>query len=127
MRVKGLTLVTFFAQCNQCYCFESKVPQMYMVNKPIRVEYQPPGGGIGLTVGYEVLDETGIKDIINYPDAFLTEITLTIGSIYQGFFTPDEIGIWTVHVADSVGGLAVKQYVVTKDVEKLLSVPVMVA
>ena len=100
---------------------------MYIVNQPIRVEYQPAGGGTGLTVGYEVIDETGVKDIINYPNALLTETTMTIGSIYQGEFTPDEVGIWTIRIADSLGGLALKQYVVIKDVEKLLSIPAMVA
>jgi len=100
---------------------------MYTLNKPIRIEYQPAGGGIGLTVGYEVLDETGVKDIVNYPDTVLTEIPLTVGSIYQGYFTPDEVGTWTVHIADPLGGLAVKQYVVTKDIEKLLSIPAMIA
>jgi len=100
---------------------------MYTVNQPIRIEYQPAGGGTGLTAGYEVLDETGVKDIVNYPDALLTEIPLTVGSIYQGEFTPDAVGVWTVRIADSLGGLAVKQYIVTKDIEKLLSIPAMVA
>ena len=100
---------------------------MYILNKPIRIEYQPAGGEIGLTVGYEVLDETGNKDLVDYPDALLTEISLTVGSIYQGEFIPDEIGTWTIHIADSVGGLALKQYVVNKDIEKLLSAPAMVA
>ena len=100
---------------------------MYIVSQPIRIEYQPAGGGTGLTIGYEVLDETGVKDVVDYPDSLLTEIALSIGSIYQGEFTPDKVGIWTIRIADSVGGLAVKQYVVINDIEKMLSVPVMVA
>ena len=100
---------------------------MYPVNKPIRVEYQPAGGGTGLIAGYEVIDETGVKDIINYPDTILTEIPLTVGTIYQGSFTPDETGIWTIRIIDSLGGLAIKQYVVTKDIEAMLAIPAMVA
>ena len=100
---------------------------MYPVNEPIRIEYQPAGGGTGLTVGFEILDETGAKDVENFPDAFLAEISLTVGTIYQGSFIPDEVGIWTIRIADSFGGLAIKQYVVTKDIEGMLAVPAMVA
>ena len=100
---------------------------MYILGKPIRIEYQPAGGSTGLTVGYEILDETGVKDIVNYPDALLAEIVLAVGSIYQGEFTPDAVGTWTVRIADSAGGLAVKQFVVIKDIENLIVVPAMIA
>ena len=99
----------------------------YIVNQPIRVEYQPAGGTAGLTVGFEILDETGAKDVINYPDSLLTEIPLTVGVLYQGEFTPDVIGTWTVHVTDSLGGNSIKQFVVVKNIENLIIIPAMVA
>lgn len=99
----------------------------YIVNQPIRVEYQPAGGVTGITVGFEILDETGTKDLENFPDSLLAEIPLTVGTIYQGEFTPDKIGIWTVHIADSVGGTGIKQYVVVKDIENLIIIPAMIA
>lgn len=99
----------------------------YKVNQPIRVEYQPAGGTGGLTAGIEIFDETGEKDVANFPDALLTEKVVVGGSIYQGEFTPDEIGIWSIHIADSDGGTAIKQYVVSKDIESLFSSPAMIA
>ena len=98
----------------------------YVVNKPIRIEYQPAGGEAGLTVGVEILDETGGKDTQDFPDMLLTEMVLVGSSMYRGEFTPDEIGIWTVHIADSAGGTAIKQYVVVKDIENLIISPAMV-
>lgn len=98
----------------------------YIVNQPIRVEYQPAGGTAGLTVGVEYFDETGEKDIVNYPDALLAEIVMVGSSMYQGEFTPDAVGIWSVHIADSDGGTAIKQYVVGKDIENLFIIPAMI-
>ena len=100
---------------------------MHVVNRPIRVEYQPAGGTGGLTVGVEYFDETGEKDLVKYPDALLVEVVLVGSSMYRIEFTPDEVGTWTVHLADSFGGTAIKQYTVVKDVEKMLIVPAMVA
>lgn len=98
----------------------------YVVNKPIRVEYQPAGGIAGLTVGYEIFDETGEKDNSDFPDALLTEMVLVGSSMYRGQFTPDEVGTWTVHIADSAGGTAIKQYIVVKDIENMINIPAMV-
>lgn len=98
----------------------------YIVNQPIRIEYQPAGGTAGLTVGVEIFDETGEKDTHDFPDALLTEIVLVESSMYRGEFTPDEIGTWTVHIADSASGTAIKQYVVVKDIEKMIISPAMV-
>lgn len=100
---------------------------MYIVNQPIRVEYQPVGGTAGLTVGVEYLDETGVKDIVNFPDAILTEIVLVGSSMYRAEFTPDEVGTWTVHIADSAGGTAIKQYIVNKDIENMPISPAIIA
>jgi len=99
----------------------------YIVNKPIRVEYQPAGGTAGLTVGMEILDETGDKDIVNYPDVLFDEIPLVGGSMYRKELIPDTIGTWTVHIADSLGGTAIRQYVVVRDIEHILTAPAMVA
>jgi hypothetical protein len=100
---------------------------MYIVNRPIRIEYQPVGGTAGLTVGVEYFDETGEKDLVNYPDALLIEIVVVNSSMYRIEFTPDEVGTWTVHIADSAGGTAIKQYVVIKDIEGMLIIPAMIA
>lgn len=100
---------------------------MYIVNQPIRVEYQPVAGTAGLTVGVEYFDETGEKDLVNYPDALLIEKILVGSSMYRIDFTPDAVGTWTVHIADSAGGTAIKQYVVIKDIEKMLIIPAMIA
>lgn len=99
----------------------------YKVNQPIRVEYQPAGGTAGLTVSVEILDETGFTDTQDFPVLSLTEVPLAGSSMYQGSFTPDEIGIWTVHISDSAGGTSIKQFVVVKDIENLLANPVMIA
>lgn len=98
----------------------------YVVNQPVRIEYQPAGGIAGLTVGVEILDETGEKDTQDFPDFLLDEMVLVGSSMYRGAFTPDEIGTWTIHIADSAGGTAIKQYVVIKDVEKMIISPAMV-
>lgn len=100
---------------------------MYKVNQPIRVEYQAAGSTAGLTVTVEILDETGYTDVVNFPTLTLVEIPLSGGSIYQGIVTPDEIGIWTVRISDSDGGSIIKQYVVIKSIESLLTAPTMVA
>lgn len=98
----------------------------YIVNKPIRIEYQSAGGTANLIVGAEILDETGEKDIQDFPDMLLIEKVLVGSSMYCGEFIPDEIGAWTVHIADSVGGTAIKQYIVIKDIEKMNISPAMI-
>jgi hypothetical protein len=99
----------------------------YTVNQPTRVEYQAAGGTAGLTVSVEILDENGFTDTVNFPVFALTEMPLAGGSIYQGTFTPDEVGIWTARISDSDGGSIIKQYIVKKDIENLLIAPAMVA
>lgn len=99
---------------------------MYLVNQPIRIEYQPAGGLADLTVGVEIFNEIGEKDLIDFPNALLTEIVLVGSSMYRGKFIPDKIGTWTVHIADSNGGTAIKQYVVIKDINNLIIIPAMI-
>jgi len=116
-----------FIPCTD-YCNVKRVGDVvYIINRPIRVEYQPVGGTAGLTIGIEYFDETGNKDIVNYPDALLVEVLLVGSSMYKVEFTPDEVGTWTIHLADSAGGTAIKQYVVIKDIENLLTIPAMIA
>ncbi len=45
----------------------------YKVNHAIRVLYQAIGTGTGLTVTMEIFDETGVKDLINFPDVTMVE------------------------------------------------------
>jgi len=98
----------------------------HVINQPIRIEYQPAGGVAGLTVGAEIFDETGEKDTHDFPDILLDEMVLVGSSMYRKEFTPDEVGTWTVHIADSAAGTAIKQYVVVKDIEKMITIPAMV-
>ena len=98
-----------------------------IVNQPIRVEYQPVGGTSGLTVNTVILDENGVTDEIDFPIFPLTELPIAGKSMYQGEFTPDTVGTWSVYIVDSDGGTAIKQYVVVKDIENMLAAPVMVA
>ena len=81
----------------------------YAVNEVIQVTYQTDGAKSGKTVIMEIFDETGAKDIINFPDVTMTEI-LTTGR-YDGSFTPDAQGEWVIMVSyDSGKGKIVKQY-----------------
>ena len=98
----------------------------HIVNHPIRIEYQPAGGIASLTVGVEIFDETGEQDLENFPNALLIEKVLIGSSMYRGEFIPDEVGTWSVHIADSAGGTAIKQYVVVKDIEKMNIIPAMI-
>jgi len=101
---------------------------MAHLNQSVRVEYQPAGGEAGLVIKMEIIDETGFKDLVNFPDVTMTEIPLSGCSIYQGSFTPDALGTWTVHVNKSDGTSSViKQYEVEKSIESLLTTLPMVA
>ena len=98
----------------------------HIVNQSVRIEYQPARGTAGLIVGAEIFDETGEQDLINFPNILLAEIPLVESSMYRGEFIPDEIGTWTIHIADSAGGTAIKQYIVVKDIEKMNISPAMI-
>ena len=81
----------------------------YAVNEVIQVTYQTDGAKSGETVIMEIFDETGAKDIINFPDITMTEI-LTTGR-YDGSFIPDAQGEWVIMISyDSGKGKIVKQY-----------------
>lgn len=81
----------------------------YKVGEEIRVVYQAPGAATGETVTMEIYDETGAKDVVNFPDVTMTEVG-TKGR-YRGTFTPDVEGEWEIQIALSSGdGGIVKQY-----------------
>jgi len=81
----------------------------YKISEAIQVTYQPDNAKSGETVTMEIFDETGSKDLINFPDVTMTEI-LTTGR-YNGSFTPDAQGEWIVMVSYGSGkGKIVKQY-----------------
>jgi len=81
----------------------------FAINEAIQVTYQTDGAKSGETVTMEIFDETGAKDITNFPDVTMTEID-TSGR-YSGSFTPDAQGEWVVMVSYGTGkGKVVKQY-----------------
>jgi hypothetical protein len=81
----------------------------HKVNEAILVVYQAPNKETGLTITMEIYDETGAKDIPNFPDVTMTERGSS--GIYDGSFTPDVVGDWAVvcHKADGTGSV-VKHY-----------------
>ena len=82
----------------------------YLVSEAIQVTYQPAKAESGLLdVTMEIYDETGAKDIINFPDVTMTEIG--VSGRYTGSFTPDAEGEWVVMVSHSSSkDQVVKQY-----------------
>ena len=81
----------------------------FKINEVIDVIYQAPGATTGKTVTMEIYDESGAKDLIDFPDVTMAEIVAT--GRYQGSFTPDAEGEWIIHIALSTGdGKIVKQY-----------------
>lgn len=102
---------------------------MYIINNPIRVDYQPAGASAGLVVKMEILDETGYTDETNYPVVTMVELPLAGGSIYRSEFTPDTVGIWEVRVfVEGRTESLIKQYVVNAvNMEGLISAPPTIA
>lgn len=81
----------------------------FKVGEEIKIVYQTPGSVSDLVVNMEIYDETGVKDLVNFPDVVLAEVG-TSGK-YRGSFTPDAEGNWEIHVATSTNdGKLVKQY-----------------
>lgn len=81
----------------------------YLINEAIQVTYQPDNAKSGETVTMEIFDETGSKDIINFPDVVMPEIVAT--GRYTGSFTPDNQGEWVVMISYGTGkGKVVRQY-----------------
>lgn len=82
----------------------------YKVSEQIEVTYQAAGAASGLTdIKMEIYDETGVKDIPNFPDVMMTEIGST--GRYKGSFTPDQKGKWRVMInSNSKKGKVVRDY-----------------
>jgi len=84
------------------------------------VTYQAAGSTTGLTdVTMEIYDETGAKDISNFPDVVMSEIGTT--GRYAGSFTPDAEGKWRVMIDSATKpGKIVKDFdVVGHDVDSV--------
>ncbi len=78
------------------------MPQgQYKINEVIEVTYQATEATTGLAdVTMEIYDESGAKDVPNFPDVTMTEIDAT--GRYTGTFTPDENGKWRVMINSAV-------------------------
>lgn len=87
---------------------------IYEVNQPIEFKYRCNGDPATANPVVEILDET---------DGLFT--TLTVGGtppndlnqigtkkLFKGVFTPDEVGVWTVHGTDDNGGDQAKDFAV---------------
>ena len=82
----------------------------YRAGEAIEVTYQAAGATTGLTdVIMEIYDETGAKDVGNFPDVTMTEIGST--GRYKGSFTPYAQGKWRVMINSvTKPGIYVKDY-----------------
>ena len=79
----------------------------FKINEAIKVFYQAPNSATGKTVNMEVYDET--DTIVAGGPTVLGEIAAT--GRYQGSFTPDAAGEWSIQVQISDGtGKVVKSY-----------------
>ena len=92
---------------------------IYKLGEAIKFTYQAADAQAGLTVTMEIFDQTGVKDLIGFPDVVLTGIGTT--GRYAGSFTPDAVGVWTIMAASAGGvGKVVRQYdVATYNVESV--------
>jgi len=81
--------------------------KLYKVSEAIKVFYQAPNAATGKTVNMEVYDET--NTIVVGGPTVLTEVGSS--GRYQGTFTPDAAGDWSVQIQISDGtGKVVKAY-----------------
>lgn len=79
----------------------------YEVNSAIEFKYRCNGDQSTASPVVEVLDEMGEVDI-QVP--VLTQIGTT--KLFKSSFTPDEVGVWAVHITDANGGDVVKDFAV---------------
>jgi hypothetical protein len=80
------------------------------VGQILKVTYQAVGATTGLAdVTMEIYDETGSKDVVNFPDVSMTE--LGSSGRYEGSFTPDAEGKWRVMIDSATKpGKVVRDY-----------------
>jgi len=92
----------------------------YKIGELIEVTYQASNALSGLTdVKMEIYDETGAKDVGNFPDVTMTEIGST--GRYKGSFTPDAEGKWRVMVnsASHIGKMVKDYDVVAHNIDSI--------
>ena len=78
----------------------------YEVDSVIEFNYRCNGDPATASPVAEVLDEAGLVDV-------QSPVTLTqIGTskLFKSSFTPDAVGVWAIHITDTNGGDAVKDF-----------------
>jgi len=81
----------------------------YKKDEAIKVIYQAAGAETGATIDMEIYDESGAKDVVNFPDVVMSEIGAS--GRYEGSFTPDAIGDWSVQIQkNDATGKVVKHF-----------------
>ena len=85
----------------------------YKIDEVIEVTYQASGGASGLSdIIMEIYDESGAKDIADFPDVTMAEISSS--GEYGGSFTPDAVGTWRVVINSATSpGKVPRQFNVT--------------
>ena len=73
----------------------------FKLGAAIAIRYQAPNAVTGLAPVAEIFDETGAKDLVNFPDVVLTEIGAT--GRYVGSYVPDADGEWLIQINDGTG------------------------
>lgn len=79
---------------------------LYEINQPIKFKYRCNGNPATAEPIVEVLDEEGNVD------AQVPILELISGRIFKSSFTPDAVGVWTVHITDNNGGDVIKDFAV---------------
>lgn len=79
---------------------------IYEVDSVIEFKYRCNGDQSTANPVAEVLDEAGAVDAQS--PAILTQIGTT--KLWKGSFTPDEVGVWAVHITDDNGGDVVRDF-----------------
>ena len=80
---------------------------IYEIDQLIEFKYRCNGDQSTASPVAEVLDELGVVDA-QVP--VLTQIGTT--KLFKSSFTPDEVGVWAVHITDANGGDVVKDFAV---------------
>ena len=76
---------------------------VYKVSEAIQVTYQAINAVSALTtLVMEIYDETGAKDVGNFPDVVMAEVGSS--GRYTGTFTPDAEGVWIIQIENTADG-----------------------
>lgn len=79
---------------------------IYEKNTLVEFKYRCNGSPSTANPVAEAIDETGTVD----PAIIVTLTQVGTSRIWKGSFTPDASGVWAVHITDSNGGDAVKDF-----------------